>query len=89
MTIGELIKELESIRDIVADEEGDDLPVRIAYQPHWPLVGCINSITLLYDDDEEGAAGRRPDHPTAVWIAVTSSAPYNENPYAPRKAWRE
>jgi hypothetical protein len=90
MTIDEMIEELESARD----DLGGDAPVRIAYQPSWPLRATVASVTVppsddpaeLYPDDEEAAGQDNDGH--VLWIAA-GSAPYDENPYAPKWAWRE
>jgi hypothetical protein len=86
MTIDQLIEELEAARD----DLGGNAEVRIAYQENWPLRGAVAAVTLPseapYDEDED-APGQDADDKMA-WIAV-GSAPYDENPYAPRWAWTQ
>ena len=90
MTIDELIEELESARD----DLGGDAEIRIAYQPGWPLRATVASVTVppsgdpdeLYGEDDRTAKQDNDGH--VLWIAA-GNAPYDENPYAPRWAWRE
>lgn len=81
MTLDELIETLTELRD----QLGEDVPVRVAFQPNYPLAACVAHVRVMplritEVGDEE--------HP-AVWIATSSSVPYGENPYATRKAWDE
>lgn len=66
-----------TVRDLIdaLSEQDPDTPVRIAYQPSYPLRGQIACVTDYVDADID-----------AVWIAVVP-APHDENPYAPRDAW--
>ncbi len=75
-TLNDLIERLQEIAECDFDgKECGELPVRVAYQQTWPLVGRISAITVC---KKEGKAG--------VWLAETP--PYSdENPYAPRNAW--
>jgi hypothetical protein len=79
MTVGELVEHLEEIRDRV----GADAPVRIAFQPEYPLRASVANVTAHVADDE----GLEVE--PLVWIAATASVGYSENPYAPRSAWEE
>lgn len=81
MSLGDLIERLESIRDNTDD--GESLPVRIAFQRSWPLAACVDNVSLIVADEEPGIPS-----PTAVWIAASDSVSCKEYPYAPREAWR-
>jgi hypothetical protein len=86
MTIDDLISELEEARDAL----GGQAEVRIAYQPSWPLRAALAHVTVPLDDQyEEGewAAGQDRDS-GMLWLAAGSELPWDENPYAPRWAWR-
>jgi hypothetical protein len=75
-TLGQLIDELtEVMRD---NENGSELPVRIAYQPNYPLRATVECVALNEDDDSDGQT---------VWIAASSTVGHDENPYAPASAW--
>lgn len=73
-TIRTLIQTLEA----AAADLGGDTPVRIAFQPSWPLAAEVAALTPVETEDGET---------TVLWIAATSSAPYDESPYAPSAAW--
>lgn len=88
-----------TVRDLIdlLEQYDDDLEVRVAYQPNWPLRGTVDTVTSSDEirestaygaDDEDGYAER--DHTTDddqfVWISV-GSAPYGEDPYAPTAAF--
>lgn len=77
MTIGELLEELQ----MMAEEHGDDVEVRIAYQPSYPLAADLDAVTLV--KNEQGV--HRKDK--IVWLAASTSVGYSENPYAPSQAW--
>lgn len=51
-TIRELIDYLEEL----AQDCGDDLPVRIASQPSWPLASQLAAVTVI-DYSEKGRKG--------------------------------
>jgi hypothetical protein len=78
-TVGDLKEALE--------EFDDALPVRIAYQPSWPLAGSIQNVREVDRADEPGGPTRPGD--VTLWIAVDQVSTYTENPYAPRDAWDE
>lgn len=78
MNLGQL---LELLTDIAENHpEGEDLEVRVAHQPNYPLVFGLHNARVL------PAEGSRPE---AVWLATTEGHPYNEPPYAPAEAWHE
>ena len=52
MTLGELIERLEEIRD----DLGEDLEVRMAYQPNYPLTATLGAITTLNAEVLDGPA---------------------------------
>ena len=70
---------IESLQDL--QTRYGDVSVRVAYQPNYPLVGSLDTVTLI---ENEGGGSKR-DEPV-IWFAV-GSAPYEENPYAPSEAW--
>ena len=77
-TLNDLIEILQEMADF-EDEDGNsygELPVRIAYQQNWPLVGRISAVTACVNDDDK----------RMVWLA--ENPPYmSDNPYAPKCAW--
>lgn len=76
MTVGMLKARLEGY--------DDDEPVRIAYQPSWPLAAELADVTSLNDLDIPEADiddAHHGDQPEAVWL-VAGDAPYDD-PYAP------
>jgi hypothetical protein len=75
MTIGELIEALEDLRD--SNEQGSEMPVRIAYQRNYPIAATVAGVADSSDFDSG---------PAVAWIA-TGSMPYDENPYANDWAW--
>lgn len=78
MNLGQLIEVLTDIAD--SHPEGDDLEVRIAHQPEYPLVfGLINVRRLDAQDSR----------PEAVWLATSQGHVPGEPPYAPKDAWEE
>jgi hypothetical protein len=83
---------IETVGDLKeALEEFDDaLPLRVAFQPSWPLAAEVANVRAINpaDEDASGTVVGRPDRPV-VWIAASSSIPYAEDPYAPRNAWEE
>lgn len=76
-TIRELIEALED----AAAEHGEDTPVRIAYQPSYPLAARVRAVTALERDDDN------PDAGAVLWLAASDTVPSSESPYAPRDAW--
>jgi len=79
MTLSELIEHLEMLREEIGEEV--DPPVRIAYQPSWPLRASVSNVCVIERDDDD------PDEDTTLWIAASWSSPHDESPYAPNKAW--
>jgi hypothetical protein len=89
LTIDELVELAQDARE----DLGGDAPVRIAYQPGYPLRAALGYVTVppgtdpagLYGPDET-AAGQENDG-TFLWLA-TGDLPDRENPYAPQWAWQ-
>lgn len=76
MTVGMLKARLEGY--------DDDEPVRIAYQPSWPLAAELADVTSLNDLDIPEADiddSHHGDKPEAVWL-VAGDSPHDD-PYAP------
>ena len=80
MTLGEL----HGIIEEMLEEHGEDVPVRLAVQPDWPLSHTVANVRYLNEDDCPAQA-----QPAAVWIAASQGHPCDESPYAPREAWDE
>jgi len=88
MKISELIDHLTT-----ALEDNGDREVLIAYQPNWPLAAGVANVYDPADDDDD----RDEDDPdesapsdrdaSVLWIAASTNAGYDQNPYAPRAAW--
>ena len=76
MTIAEL---LDVLQDFAA-ECGPETPVRIAFQPNYPMRAEIQNVTTL------DTSGEFDDKQPFIWIAATDTA-WGENPYAPESAW--
>jgi hypothetical protein len=73
-TIGDL---LDALADL-----SEDLPVRIAFQPNYPLAATISNVRVIEREE------RRPFQ-KVLWIAVDQITDYDESPYGPRDAWEE
>jgi hypothetical protein len=67
------IRELIDVLEEIAQEHGDELPVRFASQPSYPLAHSIANVAVV---------GER------VWLAEGERG-WNEDPYAPKAAWEE
>lgn len=83
-TIGELREMLEQYED--------DQPVRIAFQPSWPLAARVAAVSSAedFEDPDEGEEDnyeREGERGRTVWLAASEGVPYDEHPYAPRGAW--
>lgn len=90
MNVGELKEMLEDL--------DDDLEIRLAHQPSWPLRFNLRSVVTPEGHmealrQEAWDAGRDPDEVEAdednskfVWL-VEGDHPYDESPYAPRILW--
>ena len=81
MNVGQLRDLLEGL--------DDDAPVRLAIQPNWPLRLDVSDVKPAdeIDFDDEGDEDEPDDNANIVWIVASGSAPYGENPYAPRQLW--
>jgi hypothetical protein len=92
-TVGDLIQELENY--------DPETPLRVGFQPSWPLAGYIAAVTLIDPADQTecpcGCDGVDEDHtdsparseePATLWIAINQSSSYSESPYAPREIWQ-
>ena len=94
MTLRDLIDTLQAL----ADDGYEDAPVRLAFQPNWPLAFDVGNITVLDedagdvepDDDvediEDWDALPAPPERSVVWIA-DGGHPDGVSPYAPRDAF--
>lgn len=71
----------EALRELV-DEGHGDTPIRIAYQPSWPLAAEVENIRLFSDKDDDEPIEK-------VWIAASATVSRDENPYAPKDVWEE
>jgi hypothetical protein len=78
MTVGELIAALEDMRD--SSEQGNEMEVRIAYQPNYPLAATVVGVadSREFEGNEDG--------PAVAWIA-TGEVGWGESPYASAEAW--
>jgi hypothetical protein len=74
-TVAELIEYLEQF--------DDNMPIRVAQQPNYPLVATIENVRQVTEDDNSGREG------PYVWIATREITTHRENPYAPAEAWEE
>ena len=77
-TLNELIETLQETLDDYP--ELGDQPVKVGYQPNYPLAGVIANVVVIDADDEEDYDDSGP----ALWIAVSDN---HSEPYAPRAAW--
>ena len=66
MTVGELKEYLEDI--------DDDMPIKLALQPHYPMVGSLLNVCRELDDEGECKK---------VWFACSDNQDYG----CPREAW--
>ena len=69
----------DAISSLENERDAQDIEVRVAVQPSWPLAHELEAITL--ENGSERGNGR------IFWLAASSGHPWNENPYAPRDAW--
>lgn len=74
-TLEQFIEHLQGVL-----EQHGDMPVRVAFQPSYPLVGLVENIAVGTNDDDS-----RPGK--TLWLATDQVTSYRENPYAPRAAW--
>lgn len=85
MTVGELKQRL--------GDYDEDMEIRIAFQPQWPLRGVIQDVvadTEIFDREVEGgvpAVENTAMGEEYLWIAVDQVSSSSENPYAPKGAW--
>lgn len=84
MNVGELREALEDL--------DDEVVLRIATQPNWPLRFGVRSIItpgdlIEYNEREnEDHLDDEDDGPQFVWI-VTGDHPHDESPYASKDLW--
>jgi len=70
----------EELQNIIESGYGD-APVRIAYQPNWPLAAYVENVEYIKGDEDD-------ERPNAVWFAASGDGmSYDESPYAPRELW--
>lgn len=79
MNVNELIEALQDLVD--NNPEAGELPLRVAYQPNWPLHVRVDAVRVAVAK----GADDRPDAPVLYFVAGT--CPYGENPYASRVLW--
>jgi hypothetical protein len=87
MKISELIDHLTD-----AMENNGDREVLVAYQPNWPLAASVANVYDPADDDEpaeddEDGESLSDRDAGVLWLAASTNAGYDQNPYAPRSAW--
>lgn len=91
-TLNELIDTLTELREEVAakhdvDEDvAGEIPVRIAYQPNYPLECAVDEITALPETEQAVLdrlnRGQQPRIAYSIYIAAG-----DDNGYAPKAAW--
>lgn len=87
MNIGELKEAIDHL--------DDDIEIRIAYQPIYPLRAKIaNTVQpdevaplLAADPDDLDEEEEAPEDARFFWILATDTVGYNENPYASKQLW--
>lgn len=84
MTVGELKERLEDF--------DDELEIRLATQPSWPLRFRLAGVTsdeeafeYSYTPEEQDERGGEPSE-NFLWL-VEGGTPHDESPYAPRYVW--
>jgi hypothetical protein len=76
---------IETVGDLKAelDYYADDMPLRVALQPSYPLGGYVENVVstedLWMDDDDDDDSNEN-----AVWIAVSDGEDYS----ATREMWQ-
>lgn len=82
---------IETVRDLIEllEEQDPESPVRVAYQPHYPLAATLASVGTVdnYDYDADPTRFDNGVATSIVWLAASSGMPRDENPYAPDDAW--
>lgn len=79
-TVDDLLEELKNLVD--AHPAAGKLPLRVAYQPNYPLhVSLVGARVTVQD----GADGRDD---VMVLTMVAGTCPYGENPYASSELWQ-
>jgi hypothetical protein len=71
-TLGELIASLQEI----AQEVGEDVPVRVIIQPNYPLRLCLAGVTA---SEEEGVM--------EACVVAADEHPQRGSPYASKSLW--
>lgn len=91
MTLGDLIERLQDL----AEEHGEDLEVRLAHQPNWPLEYSIGEVTTTEavrdgDLDEDGEAAQPEDaQPAIVYIGEGQQLGYLSGDASRALGWKE
>lgn len=80
-TVRELIASLE---EVLAEAGKDDVELRVASQPSYPLANAIDAVSLERQGRPRGLY-RTAEEPVC-WIAI-DQVDSPEHPYAPRDAW--
>lgn len=81
MTVRELIDRLEE----VAEQHGEDRPVRLVYQQNYPLQDTVKGVWAPEPDEETGEIDPASDG--AVY--VVSAGQIYDKPYGPAQAFEE
>lgn len=71
---GELYRDEDGRVVLNLDGEFADTPVRVAWQPNYPLAANLANVQ---------------EHEGRVWLAASEGTEWHENPYAPSEAWQE
>ena len=83
-----------TVQDLIEDLQRFDpsAEVRIAFHPSYPLAATVAAVTpdiaSAADDDGFFDPSRAADSRAIVWIAASASVDHDENPHAPKGAWR-
>jgi len=91
MRIAELIEQLEDLRQ----DLGDDVEVRLAFQPSWPFEHSIGEIVASdpadvdedEDEDDTTRAARDDDHVPVVYIGEGRQLGYLDTAGARALGW--
>lgn len=80
-TVNDLLEELRNLVD--AHPEARELPLRVAYQPNYPLHVRLDGVRVNVQDGADGCDDVK------VLTLVAGTCPYGENPYARKELWNE
>jgi hypothetical protein len=82
---------VRDLLELLADYD-EDMEVRIAHQPNWPLQEILQSVVSLNEvrEDEdvtEDEMDAEEDAEPDVLFLVAGGHPWNGSPYAPKALW--